>query len=94
MFAAMVATALALFALGLGRRAHRSELATGKTPATYYWLLALAFPCGGAILYYRAESPFLDALASDLTGMILAGGVIYYGYETARPLVRALMQRP
>lgn len=93
MFAAMLATALALLALGLGRKAHRLELETGQTPAAYYWLCALIFPFGGAILYYREDYPFLDSLASDLTGMLLAGSIIYYGYETARPLVQALTQR-
>jgi len=89
MFAAMLATAIALLVLAVGRHAHKAELATGEPPAALYWLYFLVFPFGGAVIYFRADYPFLDALASDLAGMLMAGGLIYYGIETVRPLWRA-----
>lgn len=93
MVAAFLATLLAVLTFAVGRHACAEELRTGRAPASLNWLVAIIFLVGGPIFYFMDKSPFFWALACDLLGMLLAIGLVYFGYGLARPLWRALRQQ-
>ena len=87
MIAATLATLIAAITFAVGRRSMIKELETGEVPASYYWLLGIVLVVGGPILFMMERTDFMWNLACDLMGMLIGGGILYFGYDFVRPLL-------
>jgi len=93
MIASIVSFLLALTTFLVGRHAVMSELQTGQVPKSYYVLVGILFFVGGPLLLFMDKSPFVLSIASDVLGMLIAGGLVHYGFCFVRPLLSGRAQR-